>query len=181
MWQFDLIVHNIGAGHAFITSAAIRAKTNSEDLGTLGTLGWRNSLVQTGGRKDLRFELCAPATRDFIDAGNWGYMIDVSLKYTDVLGNRYRQLVRACASRAFFPDAEEKAGFLTVQMFDWDDAESERGDAHPFVIPGLWQLKFWRWGPNKANTCLQAASRLGRKVFPRREALSDTDPANSSH
>ena len=116
-WKYDLIVRNIGLGHAFVETIQFHVRTNTTDLGQVHDGGYVDMLVKVGCRRDLRFYFYAPELTDFTDPSDWGYMVDVTIGYTDLLGNKYSQLVHTSVSRALLSDSTNSAGWPTVQMF----------------------------------------------------------------
>lgn len=98
-WHFRLEVSNIGSGHAQVTDILMTFGDNNDKFIQEENIGFTYKLVKTNDKTSFYFMIYAPKDR-FKNNKGYGndflYSIKITVKYQDLLGNKYEQLLHAC-------------------------------------------------------------------------------------
>lgn len=128
---YDLVITNVGLGHAFLTDVTLDVRDNQDNPVQTFQSGFVNFLVKAGSRRDARYVFYAPqvAPPRFADPRQYVYGILVTLKYRDLLGNEYQQVLRTSIAKGLYPGEDETAGGLPHSSFHFAEPPAYLGDA----------------------------------------------------
>ncbi|OCA86049.1 hypothetical protein A8F94_14505 [Bacillus sp. FJAT-27225] len=96
-WYFNLIISNVGIGHAQISGIKFKFldANNHDILLQEENIGYSYKLVKKDHEKSFKFLIYAPATKDNPESL---YALNLIIEYNDLLGNVYEQLIHASIS-----------------------------------------------------------------------------------
>lgn len=103
-WYFNLIINNVGIGHAQIIDIELIFKENGkEKIIHSHKEGYCYKLVKVNDSKNIMFMIYAPK-KHFYEKDKpvhgFIYPIDIIVKYQDLLGNKYKQNIKACITKS---------------------------------------------------------------------------------
>jgi len=117
-WHFNLIVNNVGVGHAQIISVELNFKENgTENIVHSTKEGYCYKLVKINETKNLMFMIYAPKKHFYKDgkpSQKFIYPIDIKIEYQDLLGNKYSQLIHAGMYKAVLLNGDEVVNHWNV-------------------------------------------------------------------
>lgn len=118
-WYFNLIMNNVGIGHAQIISIKFIFKENGKEK-IIHSYKERYcyKLVKVNDIKNFMFLIYAPKEHFFkkgVPIQDFVYTLDILVTYQDLLGNKYQQIIKASISKAVLYDNEKV-------LHDWNTA-----------------------------------------------------------
>lgn len=110
-WYFNLTINNAGIGHAQIIEIELLFK----EIGTERIVhsykeGYCYKLIKVDNSKKIMFMIYAPKEHFYendIPTQEFIYPIDIIVKYQDLLGNKYKQKLKASMSKAVLFDGKK--------------------------------------------------------------------------
>lgn len=102
-WYFNLIVSNVGLGHAQVASAKLAFRDNYQEIeaGQCIIYGDQRRFVKTGSQRSMRCTMLAPRDAFGLTVNPDGsshstpWMVEILVSYQDLLGDCYEQLIQA--------------------------------------------------------------------------------------
>lgn len=93
-WYFNLIINNVGMGHAQISTIQLKFLNaqNPKEVITEENMGYTYKLVKKDDERSFKCMIYAPRDNAI---GMVGYGLNITINYQDLLGNRYEQVVHA--------------------------------------------------------------------------------------
>tara|TARA_R110002051_G_scaffold315883_1_gene394827 strand:+ start:2505 stop:3353 length:849 start_codon:yes stop_codon:yes gene_type:complete len=132
---YDLVITNVGLGHAFLAEVTLDVRDNQDNPVQTFQSGFTNFLVKAGSRRDARYVFYAPrvAPPRFDDPRQYVYGILVTLKYRDLLGNEYQQVLRTSIAKGLYADENETSSGSPHSSFHFAEPPAYLGGADPGV------------------------------------------------
>lgn len=98
-WHFNLIISNVGMGHAQISGINFTFVNwnDHQEIIKNDKIGYSYKLVKKDDEKSFKFMIYAPGENK---NDGLGYGLKVNIEYQDLLGNKYEQLVHAGIAHA---------------------------------------------------------------------------------
>lgn len=116
----DLIVSNVGSGHARIDYLDITVGDNRGTAIQAFRFGLPNYLVQTGGERHVRMYFLAPRNNPrFGDPRQNVYAVVIEIGFEDVIGNSYKQLVHTSFAKGLSAEEDPLTGGQPYSSFGY--------------------------------------------------------------
>jgi hypothetical protein len=107
----DLIVRNVGLGHALLQTVIVDIRDNRGQPVRSERMGFANFLVKSGSSRHIRMYFVAPRNNPrFEDPRQYGFQILLTLYYDDLLGTGYRQVVHTAIAKGLYPGEDPVTG-----------------------------------------------------------------------
>jgi len=119
---YDIVIRNVGLGHALLTKVTLRFLDNSNQLIETQSYGFVNFLVKKDSRRDLRHFIYAPRnTPRFPNPRQYAYAIEVLVEYKDLLGDMYQQKVLTGIAKSLYAEEGPSTGGIPFASFSHAD------------------------------------------------------------
>jgi hypothetical protein len=116
----DLIVTNDGLGHARLESVDVVVNDNRGSEIETARFGHSNLLIRSGARRDIRMYFVAPRNNPrFGDPTQNVYGVILKLRFSDLLGNTYTQVVHTSFAKGLSPGEDPLTGGRPYSSFGY--------------------------------------------------------------
>jgi len=107
----DLIVRNVGLGHALLRTVTVEVRDNRGDAIQSERMGFTNFLIKSASARHLRTYFVGPRNNPrFEDPRQHGYQLRLTLHYDDLLDNGYLQVVHSSIAKGLYADEDPMTG-----------------------------------------------------------------------
>ncbi len=118
-WHYNLLISNIGLGHGLLESVHIDFGNEQHQFIQDYEEGYTYKLVKLNEQQSIKFLIYAPAERfktpDFL------YSVKIKIKYCDLLGNHYSQVLHSSISYSLMQSEDFDSGIPSADLHYYEN------------------------------------------------------------
>jgi len=120
---FDIVVYNIGLGHALVTNLWFTISDNFDNTVFTHQGGYTSFLIKRNSRRDMRHYIYAPRIHPRFagDPRQHVYNVEIIVGYEDLLGNKYEQKLHMAIAKSLYADEDPATGGSPTSSFHYAD------------------------------------------------------------